>query len=51
MVYYVKGKILLVHAMKACKGSRIIQGAAEIVKHFKTLVTRFSTRVSLSTGV
>jgi hypothetical protein len=31
--------------------SVILQGAAEIVKHFKTLVTRFSARISLSTGV
>jgi hypothetical protein len=28
-----------------------LEGAAEIVKHFKTLVTRFSARISLSTGV
>ena len=27
-----------------------IQGAAEIVKHFKILVTCFSARVSRSTG-
>ena len=28
-----------------------IQGAAEIVKHFKTSVTSFSARVSRSAGI
>ena len=33
------------------RGIFVIQGAAEIVKRFKILVTCFSARVSLSAGV